>query len=48
MCSVSQIDESGKLVFDFERIEGDLIGLKLPLPSFTREEGFVEAQVWGD
>lgn len=43
-----QMDEQGKIVFEFDRIEADLCGFKIPLPKFGSDAGFVEVQVRGD
>lgn len=39
-----QMDDRGKIVFEFDRIEADLLGFKVPLPMFNSEAGFVEVQ----
>ncbi|CAM9359401.1 unnamed protein product [Sphacelaria rigidula] len=38
------MDRRGRLVFDFERIESDLFGFKIPLPRFGQDTAFVEMQ----
>lgn len=38
------MDDRGKIVFEFDRIEGDLLGFKVPLPMFNSDAGFVEVQ----
>lgn len=43
-----QMDEQGKIVFEFDRIEADLCGFKIPLPKFGSDAGFVEVQVRGE
>lgn len=40
-----QMDANGKIVFEFDKIEADLCGFKLPLPKFASDVGFVEVQV---
>lgn len=42
---VMQMDRKGRIVFEFDRIEADLCGLKVPLPKFSQDAGFVEVQV---
>lgn len=39
------MDDRGKISFDFDRIEADLLGFKVPLPKFNSDAGFVEVQV---
>lgn len=40
-----QMDDRGKISFEFDRIEADLFGFKVPLPNFNADAGFVEVQV---
>ena len=39
------MEAQGKVVFEFERIEANILGFKIPLPKFASEAGFVEVQV---
>lgn len=39
------MDGQGRIVFEFDRIEADLCGFKVPLPKFSQDAGFVEVQV---
>lgn len=39
------MDDRGKISFEFDRIEADLFGFKVPLPNFNADAGFVEVQV---
>lgn len=39
------MDNRGKIVFAFDRIEADILGFKVPLPKFNSDAGFVEVQV---
>ena len=32
-------------MFEFDRIEADILGFKVPLPMFNSDAGFVEVQV---
>lgn len=40
-----QMDDRGKVLFTFDRIEADILGFKVPLPKFNSDAGFVEVQV---
>ncbi|CAM9687628.1 unnamed protein product [Ectocarpus sp. 4 AP-2014] len=40
-----KMDDRGKISFEFDRIEADLFGFKVPLPNFNADAGFVEVQV---
>lgn len=42
------MDEQGRIVFEFDHIEADLCGFKIPLPKFGSDAGFVEVQVRDD
>lgn len=39
------MDAGGKIMFEFDRIEADLLGFKVPLPKLNSDAGFVEVQV---
>ncbi|CAM9742568.1 unnamed protein product, partial [Hapterophycus canaliculatus] len=39
-----KMDDRGKISFDFDRIQADLLGFKVPLPKFNSDAGFVEVQ----
>ncbi|CAM9735072.1 unnamed protein product, partial [Ascophyllum nodosum] len=39
-----RMEAQGKVVFEFERIEANILGFKIPLPKFASEAGFVEVQ----
>ena len=39
------METENKVVFEFERIEANILGFKIPLPKFSSDAGFVEVQV---
>ncbi|CAN0401671.1 unnamed protein product [Pylaiella littoralis] len=39
-----EMDDRGKIFFEFDGIEADLLGFKVPLPKFNMDAGFVEVQ----
>eukprot|EP00904_Undaria_pinnatifida_P010046 jgi/Undpi1/6171/HiC_scaffold_20.g08655.m1 len=39
-----EMDTRGKIMFEFDRIEADLLGFKVPLPKLNSDAGFVEVQ----
>lgn len=39
------MEAENKVVFEFEKIEADVLGFKIPLPKFSSDAGFVEVQV---
>ncbi|CAM9431643.1 unnamed protein product, partial [Laminaria digitata] len=39
-----EMDAGGKIMFEFDRIEADLLGFKVPLPKLNSDAGFVEVQ----
>lgn len=41
------MNQEGRIMFEFDKIEADLLGFKVPLPRFNSDAGFVEVQVSG-